>query len=318
MNADKILTIGIPTFNAIFYLEECIDKILINKDLLNQIEILVCDNASSDDTEKVMREYALKYPNTIRYIQHESNLGMDRNFWSCIQNASGEFVHLLGDDDFYRENGLKRLLSLLNERGEVDAICLSNNYLNTLNGKLIENKENVVDDIFCKTGEEFFLSENLKTLTLSNIVVKKSKCLAIENIEKLFETNWLHLGLLTEIIEKDSFTYIFNFNNPIVTVRLGNQRWLENDGAIYYYYYALLVYSNLKNKYDGKVFHHIKTLFLQLLFSGSRINYHSTVKNIQYSIKFFKFYYDQPLNYIKFSLKLILLKHKHFFEGWEK
>lgn len=313
-----ILTIGIPTFNSCSYLEECIEKILIQTNLLDKIEILVCDNASSDNTEKLMKDYVLEYPNIIRYIRHESNLGMDRNFWSCIQNALGSFVHLLGDDDFYADNGLKRLLQLVNQNSNLDAICLSNNYLNTLNGKIIENREKDLEDILCESGETFFFSENLKTLTLSNIVVKKSKCLDVENIEKLFGTNWFHLGILIEIIKSDSFTYIFNFHKPIVTVRIGNQRWLKNDGAIYYYYCALLVYSNLNKKYNIKVFNHIKTLFWQLLFNTNRINYKNIFKNISYSIKFFKFYYDEPLKYIKFCAKLILSKHKPFFEGWEK
>lgn len=313
-----ILTIGIPTFNAATYLQECIEKILIHSNLLHKIEILVCDNHSNDDTEKMMNDYASKYPNTIHYIRHDTNLGMDRNFWSVITNAKGEFVHLLGDDDFYTNSGLERLLDLLDARHDLDAVCLSNNYLNTFNNKIIENKEEFLEDIVCYSGQEFFLAENLKTLTLSNIVVKKTKCLTMVDSEKLFGTNWLHLGILAEIIIPNSLTYIFNFKNPIVTVRIGNQRWLENDGAVSYYYYALLMYAKLNSKYETKVFNHIKTLFWQLLFSGAKINYNNILKNIKYSWLFLKFYYDQPLKYLKFSVKLILSKHKPFFEGWEK
>ena len=315
---DLILTIGIPTFNAVVYLQECIEKILVHSNLLDKIEILVCDNHSTDDTEKIMNGFVSKYPNTIRYLRHNTNLGMDQNFWSCILNAKGEFVHLLGDDDFYTSSGLERLLALLDVSPDLGVVCLSNNYLNTLNGKIIENKEEFLEDILCHSGKEFFLTENLKTLTLSNIVVKKSKCLTIVDSEKLFGTNWLHLAILTEILTPDSLSYIFNFKNPIVTVRIGNQRWLENDGAISYYYYALSVYAKLNSKYETKVFNHIKTLFWQLLLSGGRINYRNILKNIQYSLMFFKFYYDQPLRYLKFSAKLILSKHKPFFEGWEK
>jgi glycosyltransferase involved in cell wall biosynthesis len=318
MNSRKLmLTIGIPTFNCCIYLEECIEKILIQSDLLDQIEILICDNASNDDTENMMHNYINRYPDIIRYIRHASNLGMDRNFWSCIENAHGEFVHLMGDDDYYTNNGLGRLVNLLHKQLDLDAICLSNNYLNTLNNKIIENKEVSIEDIVCQSGTMFFLSENLKTLTLSNIVVKKSKCIEIENIEKLFGTNWFHLGILIEIIKPTTKAYIFNFNNPIVTVRIGNQRWLEKDGAISYYYNALSIYAHLNNNgYSNKVFNHIKTLFWQLLHNGSRINFKNKFLNIKYSFKFLKFYYDQPLDYMKFCAKLILLKHKPFFEGW--
>ena len=315
-----ILTVGIPTYNSCEYLKGCIETILTQHNVMEGgIEILVCDNASDDNTQSTMINYVSKYPEFIRYIRQSSNLGMDKNFWSCIENAQGEFVHLMGDDDYYVENGLSRLIDILHMHSELDAICLSNNYLNTLNNKIIDNKEIAIEDIFCQSGEEFFMSENLKTLTLSNIVVNRSKCLKIENIEKLFGTNWLHLGILTKIIKPTSKAYIFNFSNPIVTVRLGNQRWLEKDGAILFYYNALSVYSQLSyNGHSSKVFNHIKTLFWQLLFNGSRINFNNKLLNIQYSLKFFKYYYDQPFRYIKFSAKLILLKHRAFFEGWEK
>ena len=314
-----ILTIGIPTFNSCSYLEECIEKILIQTNLLDKIEILVCDNASSDNTEKLMNEYILEYPNIIRYIRHNSNLGADRNYWSCIKNSNGMYVHLMGDDDFYINDGLERLLKLITQREDFTAICLSNNFLNTLNNKIIKKEEKLSDDIFCNLGEIFFLSENLKVLTASNIVVKKSECLKIQNIERLFDTNWFHIGLLIEIIKPKSISYIFNYVNPLITVRIGNQRWLEKDGAISYYYSALLVFSNLNKKgYSNKVFNHIKILFWQFLMDGSKINYNNKLLNIIYSFKFFKFYYFQPIKYIKFSMKLILLKHKAFFEGWDK
>lgn len=314
-----MLTIGIPTFNGCEYIEECIEKILIQSDLLDQIEILVCDNASNDDTENIMHNYINKYPHVISYIKHDSNLGADRNYWSCIENAQGKFVHLMGDDDYYTDNGLFRVVDLLHKYDELDAICLSNNFLNTLNNKIIENTENRTDDLYCQSGEMFFLSEDLKTLTASNIVVNRLKCLQIKNIQKLFGTNWFHLGILTEIIKPTSKAYVFNFSNPIVTVRIGNQRWLEKDGAISYYYNALSVYQHLNNYgYNSKVFNHIKTIFWKLLMSGSRIKYRNNILNIKYCFMFLKFYYDQPFKYITFSAKLILMKPKAFFDGWDK
>src|SRR5450830_1470609 len=80
------LTIGIPTFNSCDYLKEAIDNILDQIKLLDDVELLVCDNESDDGTQILIEEYMQKIPNIIRYIRHQSNLGMDRNFWSVIQN----------------------------------------------------------------------------------------------------------------------------------------------------------------------------------------------------------------------------------------
>lgn len=312
------LTIGIPTFNGGNYLKESIDEILNQIRLLDNIELLICDNHSDDGTQILVEEYMHRFPNIIRYIRHQTNLGMDRNFWSVIQNAKGEFVHLLADDDFYTPNGIKRILDII-KTYNLDAVLLSNNYLNTCNGKIIQNKDLYTEDILCRSsGKRFFLHENLKTLCLSNIVVKRSKCLEVADIEKYFGCQWLHIALLTEIITPASTAYIFNFKEPVVTVRIGNQKWLEKEGAVVYYYKALLVFESLKKSgYDDSVFEHIKTLFLSLVLNGNRINFNKIHMNILYCLRFFKFYYNMPKQYFIFCINLVLRRHRPFFEGWE-
>ena len=312
------LTIGIPTFNSSSYLKESIDEILDQIIFLDDIELLICDNFSDDGTQILIEEYIQKFPKIIRYVRHQSNLGMDGNFWSVIQNAKGEFVHLLADDDYYTQSGVKRILDKIT-RHTLDAVLLSNNYLNTRNVKIIQNKESYTEDILCQAaGEKFFLHENLKTLCLSNIVVKRTKCLEIQHIEKYFGCQWLHVVLMTQIIKPTSSAYIFNFKDPVVTVRIGNQRWLEKDGAIEFYYKALSIFQSLKNSgYEDSVFEHIKTIFLPLILNGNRINFHKASMNINYCFKFFKFYYNMPIKYIIFCVKIVFRKHRSFFEGWE-
>lgn len=313
------LTIGIPTYNSCSYLQEAIDKTLDQIGLFRDIELLICDNASDDGTQALVEEYAQRFPDIIKYIRHPSNLGMDRNFWSVIQHAQGEFVHWLADDDFYTPNGVKRILEKISAY-PLDVVILSNNYLNTLNGKIIENQDAFADDILCeRSGERFFLHENLKSLCLSNVVVNRSKCLEVTDIEKYFGCQWLHVALLTRIINLTSTAYIFNFKEPVVTVRIGNQKWLEKEGAIVFYYNVLLIFEGLRKAgYNKKVFEHIKTIFLPLILNGDRLNFNSTHLNVKFCLKFFRFYYDRPEQYILFCLRLLFKRHRLFFEGWEK
>ena len=319
MSSQPTLTIGIPTFNSCSYLKECIDLILNQIRFLDDVELLICDNFSDDGTQILIEEYIQKFPCVIRYVRHQTNLGMDRNFWSVIKNAKGEFVHFHADDDFYTPNGVKRILDKIRIHATLDAILLSNNYLNTCNGKIIQNEELGTKDVLCESaGEKFWLNENLKVLCLSNIVIKRSKCLELTSIEKYFGCQWLHVALLTKIIKPTSTAYIFNFNEPVVTVRLGNQKWLEKDGAVVFYYKALLVFYSLKNAgYEDRVFEHIKLLFLPLVLNGNRINFNKTRMNIFYCLRFFKFYYNMPRQYVLFCINLLFRKHRSFFEGWE-
>lgn len=313
------LTIGIPTFNSCDCLRESIEKILCEISGLDGVELLICDNHSEDGTQSFVEELIKHYPSTITYIRHEKNLGMDRNFWSIIKNARGAFVHLHGDDDFYTPNGIKRVLDKINTYVDLDVILLSNNFLNTRNGKILLNNELGVDDVLCKNdGKKFYLQGELKLLTLSNVVVRRTKCLEIADIEKYFGCQWLHVAILIRLIHPSSSAYIFNYKEPIMTVRIGNQKWLENEGTVDFYYKLLLLLSELNNiGYGNIVFEHMKTLLLPLVNNGGRINFTKVDMNILYCLKFFKFYYNMPRQYFLFCLRLLFKKHRPFFEGWE-
>jgi glycosyltransferase involved in cell wall biosynthesis len=314
-----MLTIGIPTYNSCTYLKEAIDKILPQILPYDDIDILVCDNASDDDTPKLVDSYCRSHPNLIRYVRHARNLGMDRNFWSVIEHAKGDFVHLHADDDFYLPDGIERVRYILNTYN-VDAILLSNNYLNTRNGKILVNSDPYDEDIYCeKDGNKFFISDNLKSLCLSNIIFRKQPCLQIHNVETLFGSQWLHVGLLTRLISPSSSAYIFNFKKPVVTVRIGNQKWLERDGAISYYYNVFNLFSRLTNYgFHRRVFENYKNQLFHIVNAGGALNYNNFFMNLLYCLKFFKFFFNMPKRYFSFCKNLLINKHYPFFEGWER
>lgn len=97
----KILTIGIPTYNGAPHIRETLDSILSQDPniLDSKVEILISDNASTDETELIVREYSSKHPNLIRYSKNEINIGFDRNLDMLFKKANGAYVWLMGDDD---------------------------------------------------------------------------------------------------------------------------------------------------------------------------------------------------------------------------
>jgi abequosyltransferase len=95
MTSTPLLTICIPTFNRVGYLSECLDS-LAGQDLSN-VEIIVRDNASADDTANALRRYQEILG--LRYEIAVVNEGADRNFGKLLCMATGTYVWLLGDDD---------------------------------------------------------------------------------------------------------------------------------------------------------------------------------------------------------------------------
>lgn len=102
-----LVSVCIPAFNRGIdiwrALESCIRQTYQN------IEIVVGDNASTDNTKEIVLNYASR-DKRIRYFRNEVNIGSGRNFLECAKRASGFFIQVLGDDDWLSENYIEECL----------------------------------------------------------------------------------------------------------------------------------------------------------------------------------------------------------------
>lgn len=90
-----LVTIAIPTYNrADAYLRPCLEGALAQT--YHDIEIIVADNGSSDETGSVVQSYRDK---RIRYYRQPNNIAPNDNFNFCLQQAQGSYFHLLLDDE---------------------------------------------------------------------------------------------------------------------------------------------------------------------------------------------------------------------------
>src|SRR5215212_1118247 len=92
-----MLSICIPTFNRAATLARALAS--AQAQTFAELEIVVLDNHSTDDTEALVRE-AARSDERIRFVRHAENVGLGRNFSACIGEARGELVKLLCDDDW--------------------------------------------------------------------------------------------------------------------------------------------------------------------------------------------------------------------------
>jgi len=96
----KILSIIIPTYNMQKYLRHCLDSLLVSDDMMGQLEVLVINDGSKDDSSKIAHEYEIRYPNIFRVIDKENG-----NYGSCInrglKEATGKYVKVLDADDSF-------------------------------------------------------------------------------------------------------------------------------------------------------------------------------------------------------------------------
>jgi glycosyltransferase involved in cell wall biosynthesis len=115
MESKLILSICIPTYNRASFLAKNLQSVCSQLGLENSsVEILVSDNASQDNTKDVVDSF-IRQGYAIRYFRNEINKGFDFNFKNCINNASGKYIWLFGDDDFLLPNTLGLFIKLLRE-----------------------------------------------------------------------------------------------------------------------------------------------------------------------------------------------------------
>jgi len=107
MNKNPLVSICTTFFNAERYIHRLLDSCL-NQTYKN-VEIVIVDDASTDKSERVIREYAVR-DSRVKYFSNDKKVGVSESFLKMAQLAKGDFAMVLGADDWlakdYIENGV--------------------------------------------------------------------------------------------------------------------------------------------------------------------------------------------------------------------
>ena len=109
------VSIGMPVYNGERFIREALDSLL--SQTFTDFELIISDNASTDGTEAICREYAAK-DHRIRYVRQPENKGQATNFNFLLQQARGEYFMWAASDDWWDKEFIKTLLEamLTNEK----------------------------------------------------------------------------------------------------------------------------------------------------------------------------------------------------------
>jgi glycosyltransferase involved in cell wall biosynthesis len=110
------LSIGIPVFNGEEFLPELLDSLL--RQTFRDFEIVICDNASSDRTQDICRDYA-RIDSRVRYTCNERNLGANPNHNRVFDLSTAPLFKWAAHDDLYHHDYLEACVRLLDENPDV-------------------------------------------------------------------------------------------------------------------------------------------------------------------------------------------------------
>jgi glycosyltransferase involved in cell wall biosynthesis len=165
---EPLVSVAIATYNGSAYIRQQLDSIF-NQSYKN-IEVVVCDDCSKDDTAQILEEYAQKYG--LRYVVNERNLGLIKNFEKSISMCRGQYIALSDQDDLWKENKLETLLKNI---GDYTLVYSPTTEVIDENGDDVENIANftLVDWGRNKSDliKAFGTGKPFKALTVCNWVV---------------------------------------------------------------------------------------------------------------------------------------------------
>ena len=150
------VTTMITTYNHENYIRHAIETALKQSGNFNH-EILISDDASTDGTHQIIKEYVQKYPDIIKDISSDKNLGISKNMKKCFQKASGKYIAVLEGDDYWTDaKKLQKQVDFL----EKNADC-----------SMVFSKIKIINE---KTHKIYFLDkqENLSSLLSGDDVIK--------------------------------------------------------------------------------------------------------------------------------------------------
>lgn len=159
----KLITFAVPCYNSQDYMSHCIDTLLSAS---SDIEIIIINDGSKDDTKKIAEAYKKKYPDIIKVINQE-NGGHGEGVNQGIKYAEGLYFKVVDSDDWVDKESLIKLIdqikTMINDKNTVDMILVNYVYEKEGNTKVI-NYRSVLpkNKVFTwKDTKKFRLDQNI-------------------------------------------------------------------------------------------------------------------------------------------------------------
>lgn len=262
MDGSPILSICIPTYNRAEHLKKCIESIVCQEEFTTgEVEVVVSDNCSNDNTRDVAYEYSNKYKN-FHYFNNAENI-RDRNFPLSISRASGIYRKLSNDTMIWHPGSMAYMVHQIKNKINDKPVMIfyPNDEEQSIKASSLDETLGVIGyyatsiscfgvwaDHFCynENGCDKFLWQT--EFLLKNIVEKKDSLIITK---KLYAIN--------EIKKKDLSYGLFNvfYNNFLGMVRY----WLD------------------RGQVSPKVYEEIRKKLLLTFFSPYVANYNIIAKD---------------------------------------
>jgi abequosyltransferase len=203
MIPEILLSVCIPTYNRDTYLEKCLQSIVKQVGNNPQVEVIISDNVSNDNTPDVCEGFVRQFDN-VKYFVNETNIGADKNIISVLKLGKGKYLKLLNDYCEFSEGGLLKILDIVTKHTSTREVLFFLNGVSYLKKK----------EFHLTTGlNEFLAVASFWSTWIGAVGIwKEDFCKVMENYQ-FKTTNFLQTELLFEsvLLKKKAVTYSRSF-----------------------------------------------------------------------------------------------------------
>ena len=301
------VSVIVPVYNVEPYLDKCLNT-LVNQ-TLKKIEIIIVNDGSKDNSEKIIKKYLKKYPEKIKYIK-KANGGLSSARNEGLKYASGEYIGFVDSDDYVSLNTFNLMYKKAKEKN-FDLVVCNLNYVYETKTKMVsagldkdlENEDEVKKNIvflYPAVWNKLYKKEILDSLKFKEGIWYEDvefnfrvypRVKSIGYVDKPLIQYVQRESSISKTIDKRLFNYLDNFNGLIKYYQ---------DNNLYNKYYSELEYSYVRYLYA--------TFIKQLSYTNDQELFKEGVKEAIKNVQEHFPNYKKNIYLKKFGLKNIYLK----------
>lgn len=243
------LSICIATYKRAAFITNTIDSII--NQIKPNVEIVIVDGNSPDNTAEVIAPYVKKYP-FVKYYQESENSGVDGDYDKCVSYAAGEYCWLMTDDDIILENAVELILSKCNSVNDLVVVnaCVRDYQLSTVYEKTLLKLSN--NESYSAATINLFYENCIRYLSfIGGVVVKRDFWLSRDR-KTYYGTAFIHIGVLLQQPVPNNISVIAQ---PLIAIRYGNAMWKPQTFNIWMLNWPTLInsFKHIPQKVSAKI-----------------------------------------------------------------
>jgi glycosyltransferase involved in cell wall biosynthesis len=231
------LSICIATYKRAAFVAETLASII--DQLTPEVELIVVDGASPDNTSEVVARVAVRCP-ALRYYRERENSGVDGDYDKAVGYAEGEYCWLMTDDDVLVPGAIRRVLGAI--EGRPDLVVVNAEVRNVdLTVKLESPRLGIHADLAFDESqrEEFFIRAATYLSFIGGVVIRRDVWLARDRAS-YYGTLFIHVGV---IFQSPAIGKVKIIAQPLIMIRDGNAMWTPRGFEIWTFKWPALLWS---------------------------------------------------------------------------